>query len=230
MGSRHQHAVFDGPRGRKNTSWRPGAEDHVEIGRGYYDHRPRRGRIALMKRTLLLNFVFAALAFAPFLLAQNRTDSLKTFGDGSTIDAAGARIPAGWPLYVTAGTTAGMNGGSTVRDQARTTLSKLQQNIANAGFSLNDVAFVRAYVVPDSTGKADFAGWDEAWREVFGNAKTPRKPARTTLAVPRLGTPETVIEIEFVCSAPANDFSSSDKLGLPVANPVLKPYGTKEAG
>src|SRR5262249_58926089 len=54
--------------------------------------------IALMKRTLLLAF-FAALAFAPFLLAQNRTDSLKTFGNGSTIDAAGVRIPAGWPLY-----------------------------------------------------------------------------------------------------------------------------------
>src|SRR5262249_47992641 len=162
-----------------------------------------------MKRTLLLAFS-AALAFAPFLFAQNRTDSLKTFGDGSTIDAAGARIPAGWPLYVTAGTTAGMNGGSTVRDQARTTLSKLQQNIANAGFSLNDVVFRRAYVVPAATGKADFAGWDEAWREVFGNAKTPHKPARTTLAVPRLGTPETLIEIEFVCSAPAKDFSSSE--------------------
>ncbi len=53
----------------------------------------------------------AALAFAPFVLAQNRPDSLKTFGGGSTIDAAGAKIPAGWPLYVTAGTTAGMNGG-----------------------------------------------------------------------------------------------------------------------
>ena len=116
--------------------------------------------IALMKRTLLLAFS-AALAFAPFLLAQNRTDSLKRFGNGSTIDAAGVRIPAGWPLYVTAGTTAGMNGGSTVRDQARTTLSKLQQNISTAGFGLNDVAFVRAYVVPDATGKVDFAGWDE---------------------------------------------------------------------
>jgi enamine deaminase RidA (YjgF/YER057c/UK114 family) len=181
-----------------------------------------------MKRTLLLSFS-AALAFAPFVLAQNRPDSLKTFGGGSTIDAAGAKIPAGWPLYVTAGTTAGMNGGSTVRDQARTTLSKLQQNISTAGFGLSDVAFVRAYVVPDATGKVNFAGWDEAWREMFGNAKTPHKPARTTIAVPRLGTPETLIEIEFVCSAPARDFSSSDKLGLPAANPVLKPYGTKEA-
>jgi len=181
-----------------------------------------------MKRTRLLALA-AALAFAPFLLAQNQADRLKTFGDSSTIYATGAKIPAGWPVYFTAGTTAGMNGGSTVRDQARTTLSKLQQNISTAGFSLNDVAFVRAYVVPDATGKVDFAGWDEAWREVFGNAKTPHKPARTAIAVPRLGTPETLIEIEFVCSAPAREFSSSDKLGLPIANPMLKPYGTKEA-
>ena len=64
----------------------------------------QRSRMLFMKRTLLLSFS-AALAFAPFVLAQNRPYSLKTFGGGSTIDAAGAKIPAGWPLYVTAGTT-----------------------------------------------------------------------------------------------------------------------------
>src|SRR6516164_323404 len=64
----------------------------VEVCAGTTSPPIQRSRIAFMKRTLLLSFC-AALAFAPFLLAQNRADSLKTFGAGSTIDATGAKIP-----------------------------------------------------------------------------------------------------------------------------------------
>jgi len=52
------------------------------------------------------------------------------------------------------------------------------------------------------------------------------------VAVPQLGaTGATLIEIEFVClpGDTAGLFVGSDKLGLPVANAMLKPYGTKEA-
>ncbi len=56
------------------------------------------------------------------------------------------------------------------------------------------------------------------------------KPARTTVGVPLLGRPGTLIEVEFV-AFPASATSiaaGSDKLGLPVASKILKPYGTRE--
>jgi enamine deaminase RidA (YjgF/YER057c/UK114 family) len=63
---------------------------------------------------------------------------------------------------------------------------------------------------------------------MFG--KMPMKPARTTVGVPLLGRPETLIEVEFVTfpSASQELFAGSGKLNLPVTNKVLKPYGTRE--
>jgi enamine deaminase RidA (YjgF/YER057c/UK114 family) len=137
-------------------------------------------------------------------------------------------IAGGMPVYFSSGSTAGQGAPETMKGQALVTLKKLEENITAAGLSLGDLAFVRAYLAPGADGKIDYAGWNEAWTEMF--AKAPHKPARTTVGVPLLGRPGTLIEIEFVCTTPGKPdlFSSSDKLGLPVTNPMLKPYGTKE--
>jgi enamine deaminase RidA (YjgF/YER057c/UK114 family) len=96
---------------------------------------------------------------------------------------------------------------------------------------VSDVVFVRAYLAPGPDGKVDFAGWNAAWTETFGTAAMPIKPARSTIAVPLLGNPATLIEVEYVAAAePTTEglFASSDKGGLPAGNAMLKPYGTKE--
>ena len=74
-----------------------------------------------------------------------------------------------------------------------------------------------------------YAGWSEAWAETFGSAAMPTKPSRTTIAVPQLGSPATLIEIEYVASgapAPATLFAGANP---PVSNAMLKAYGPKES-
>jgi enamine deaminase RidA (YjgF/YER057c/UK114 family) len=116
-----------------------------------------------------------------------------------------------------------------MKGQALITLKRLADNLAAAGLKPADVLFVRAYLAPGASGAVDFAGWNAAWSETFGTAETPVKPARTTVAVPLLGRPGTLIEIEYVASTAPSEglFAGSAALGLPVDNPRLKPYGTK---
>jgi enamine deaminase RidA (YjgF/YER057c/UK114 family) len=140
--------------------------------------------------------------------------------------SAAAKAMSGGAIYFSSGNTPGPDAGDDMRSQALATLKRLQQNIADAGLTPDDVAFVRAYLVPGPDGTTDYAGWNAAWSETF---KT-HKPARSTVAVPLLGRPGTLIEIEFVCLPASNPqlFASSAKLGLPQTNPRIKPYGTKE--
>src|SRR4051812_4937352 len=173
----------------------------------------------------------ATTAFALLLAASvfGGTPPFKTYSDDKGIYSAGAIVSGGQPLYFSSGSTAGKDAPTTVKGQALVTLGKLKDKLSAAGLALGDVVFVRAYLAPGADGKVDFAGWNEAWTEFFA-AVAPHKPARTTVGVPQLGRPGTLVEIEFVCapSATPNLFASSEKLGLTVANPRLKPYGTKE--
>ncbi len=157
-------------------------------------------------------------------------DTITRYGDAATVYATGAKVAAGSPLYFSAGMTAGEGAPASMKAQALLTLKKLGDSLATAGIKPSEVLFVRAYLAPGADGKVDFAGWNEAWAETFGNASNPVKPARTTVAVPLLGRPSTLIEVEYVAATASSDglFMGSDKLGLPVANPMLKPYGTKE--
>jgi enamine deaminase RidA (YjgF/YER057c/UK114 family) len=170
----------------------------------------------------------AALAFAAS--GSLHAAAFTAYGDASTVYATGVKVTGGLPVYFSSGNTAGQGAPDTMKGQALQTMQKLEENIAAAGFKLSDVVFVRAYLAPAADGKIDYAGWNAAWGEVFGTARFPHKPARTTVGVPLLGRPGTYIEIEYVCAKPDEPglFASSDKLGLPVSNPMLKPYGTKE--
>lgn len=176
-------------------------------------------------RHLLPLLALTAACVAPAIAA-----SYESFGDGKALYSFGSKLGAGLPLYFTSGAAAGAKGGDTMKLQALATLKNLTDNVKAAGLSLSDVAFVRAYLAPGADGKVDFAGWNDAWKETFGTDAQPNKPARTTIAVPLLGRPGNFIEIEFVCVTDKADgiVAGSEKLGLPVTNPLLKPYGTKE--
>ena len=118
-----------------------------------------------------------------------------------------------------------------MKGQATQTLQRLSDNLKEAGLSFEDVAFARAYLAPGADGKVDYDGWNAAWDEVFNNPARPIsvKPARTTVAVPLLGRPGTLIEIDLVClPKKGTDFASAARAGLPAFNSQLKPYGTKD--
>lgn len=143
----------------------------------------------------------------------------------SPYSAAAQAAPSG-AIYFSSGSTPGQDAPADMRNQALVTLKRLERNIADAGLTMKDVAFVRAYLAPGADGSTDYAGWNAAWSETFGT----HKPARSTVGVPLLGRPGMLIEIEFVCfpAGGAQRFAGSDELGLPRTNPRLKPYGTKE--
>ncbi|HEY6123173.1 MAG TPA: Rid family hydrolase, partial [Steroidobacteraceae bacterium] len=139
--------------------------------------------------------------------------------------------PGAIPLYFPSGSTAGPDAPTDMKGQAAVTLQRLSANLKDAGLSLEDVAFARAYLVPGADGKVDYEGWNAAWDEVFNNPAKPVavKPARTTVAVPLLGRVGTLIEIDFIClPKKGTDFASAARSGLPAFNSQLKPYGTKE--
>jgi enamine deaminase RidA (YjgF/YER057c/UK114 family) len=87
------------------------------------------------------------------------------------------------------------------------------------------VGFVRAFLAPGADGKIDYAGWDAAWAETFSGAK----PARSTVGVPFLGSPSTLIEIEFVALPRATPALFNEAKGkLTAGSERLALYGTPE--
>ena len=67
------------------------------------------------------------------------------------------------------------------------------------------VVYPRAYLVADpAKGAIDTDGWNAAYREVFGTAANPTKPARSTVGVSALVNPLWLIEIEAFAVYPAS--------------------------
>ena len=173
--------------------------------------------------SLGLALIFAAPAFA--------NDNVEFYGERAAAFASGVKVLSGRPLYFTSGGNSNAKDGPTMKEQALATMKRLEANIATAGYGIADVAFVRAYLRPGPAGAVDYDGWDAAWGEVFNGANAPVKPARTTVAVPAPNQNGALIEIEYVCATrnPGIMAAESGKQALPVANPNLKPFGTKEA-
>lgn len=172
-----------------------------------------------------------ALFLASYAAVAMGSPAFKPVGDASGRYSPVTVSPGAIPLYFPSGSTAGADAPKDMKGQATQTLQRLRANLEDAGLSLEDVAFARAYLAPGADGKVDYDGWNAAWDELFNNPAKPVavKPARTTVAVPLLGRPGTLIEIDLVCLPKKGaDFASAVKAGLPSFNSQLKPYGTKE--
>jgi enamine deaminase RidA (YjgF/YER057c/UK114 family) len=53
---------------------------------------------------------------------------------------------------------------------------------------------------PSKDGKMDFAGMMEGYKQFFGTAEQPNKPARSTVQVANLVGPGMMVEIEVVAA------------------------------
>ena len=86
-------------------------------------------------------------------------------------------------------------------EQSIAIMQRIETTLAEAGFTLEDVYFLRVYLAPDrKTGKVDFEAWFKAYGEFFNNEKLKEKVARSTIAVHSLAHPDLLIEIE-ACAA-----------------------------
>lgn len=81
--------------------------------------------------------------------------------------------------------------------QTRSILRKIQAELAAHHLALGDVVMMRVFLVaPPGRERMDFAGMMTAYREFFGTADQPRRPARSTMQVSGLVDPGWLVEIE----------------------------------
>ena len=140
------------------------------------------------------------------------------YGSPTAPISGGVAIPAGaawvWtsgtgPPVVKADAPAGdiARWGDT-RTQARGVLKSIETQLAAQGLTMADVVYLRCFLVADpAKGALDVDGWNAAYREFFGTAANPTKPARSTIGVAALVLPLWLVEIEAVAVYPATPSS-----------------------
>jgi enamine deaminase RidA (YjgF/YER057c/UK114 family) len=116
-------------------------------------------------------------------------------------------VPAGSRLVYVSGTVpdpadAAAPAGSVQRfgdtaTQTRSILRKIEAQLARHQLGLGDVVMMRLFLVaPPGQVRMDFAGMMTAYREFFGTAAQPNRPARSTMQVAGLVDPGWLVEIE----------------------------------
>ncbi|MFC0263041.1 RidA family protein [Fontibacter flavus] len=122
----------------------------------------------------------------------------------------GVYIPEGKEYFYTSGLVAPvkdenaepgtyMRYGNTY-EQSIGILERIKETIGEAGFTMEEVFFLRVYLAPDKNGQIDWDAWFRAYGEYFNNAENPNKVARSTIAVYALANPDLLIEIEAVAA------------------------------
>ncbi len=108
-----------------------------------------------------------------------------------------SRVPEGAP----AGTPAVFVGDTAV--QTRSVLSRIKKSLEDQGLTLGDVVQMNVFLAgdPKLDDKMDFGGMNTAYREFFGTAEQPNKPARSTVQVAAL-VGGALVEIDVVAARP----------------------------
>ena len=87
--------------------------------------------------------------------------------------------------------------------QTRSVLGKIEAQLKRHGMGLGDIVMMRVFLVaPPGQARMDFAGMMSAYREYFGTAAQPNKPARSTLQASGLVDPGWLVEIEATAARP----------------------------
>lgn len=143
-----------------------------------------------------------ALSAAALALAGSAHAQIKRVGEPTAAISRTVVVPPGYSIVYLAGTTAGAGGATTgpvpdTKAQTLVVLDKLKAQLAAEGLTFADVTMMNVYLVgvPEKEGRMDSAGMNEAYRQYFGTAEQPNKPARVTVQVAQLGGPRTYVEI-----------------------------------
>ena len=127
--------------------------------------------------------------------------------------SASVEVPAGSRLVYVSGTVPdpvdeAAPPGSVARfgdtaTQTRSILSKIQAQLRQHHMDLKDVVMMRVFLVaPPGQEAMDFAGMMTGYREFFGTAEQPNRPARSTMEVAGLVDPGWLVEIEVTAAGP----------------------------
>lgn|GEM_PF-661675 len=87
--------------------------------------------------------------------------------------------------------------------QTISTLQKIKALLESQGYKMSDLVKLQLFIAADPrTGKMDFAGANEGFKQFFGTADNPNTVARSTFQVAALVGPFFLIEIEALAVKP----------------------------
>jgi enamine deaminase RidA (YjgF/YER057c/UK114 family) len=146
-------------------------------------------------------------------VAAQPVGEIRRIGAPQAAILSSAEVPAGSRLVYVSGTVpnavdASAPAGSVQRygdtpTQTRSVLRKIEAELGQHGLGLGDVVMMRVFLVaPPGQARMDFPGMMTAYREFFGTAAQPNRPARSTMQVAGLVDPGWLVEIEVTAAAP----------------------------
>ncbi|HEX8062002.1 MAG TPA: RidA family protein [Allosphingosinicella sp.] len=149
----------------------------------------------------------AILTGALLLASAGEAKEVRRLGAADSPIAASAEVPAGSRIVYISGSVPdpvdpSAPAGSAQRygdtaAQTRSVLRKIEAQLKKHGMGLGDIVMMRVFLVPPpGQARMDFAGMMTAYRESFGTAAQPNKPARSTLQAAGLVDPGWLVEIE----------------------------------
>ncbi len=86
------------------------------------------------------------------------------------------------------------------KTQTISVLQQIEATLKGQNLSMGDVVMMHVYLAgdPGKGGKMDFAGMMEGYKQFFGTAEQPNKPARSAMQVAGLAAPGALVEIEVI--------------------------------
>ena len=157
-----------------------------------------------MRRLVLLAALIAAPAEA---------QEIRRVGAPEAPISASVAVPAGSRLVYVSGQVPDVAdpnapAGSVQRfgdtaTQTRSVIRRIEAQLRRHGLALDDVVMMRVFLVaPPGQSRMDFAAMMTAYREFFGSADRPNRPARSTMQVSGLVDPGWLVEIEATAAEP----------------------------
>jgi len=151
--------------------------------------------------------LLATLAIGLALASAGEAKEVRRLGAAESPIAASAEVPAGSRIVYISGTVPdaadpSAPAGSVKRygdtaTQTRSVLGKIEAQLKQHDMGLGDIVMMRVFLIaPPGEARMDFAGMMTAYREFFGTAAQPNKPARSTLQAAGLVDPGWLVEIE----------------------------------
>lgn len=166
-----------------------------------------------MRKFVSLGLVMAGLSATLPAQAQGPIERINTTPPALILQ--GAKVKAGTELFFLSGqlpspvdpskplsmATATVDDFGDTKTQTISTLAKIKTLLEANGYKMSDLVKLSLFVAADpKTGKMDFAGANEGFKQFFGTADNPTTVARSTFQVAALVAPAFLIEIEAIAA------------------------------
>jgi enamine deaminase RidA (YjgF/YER057c/UK114 family) len=161
---------------------------------------------------MMKNNIFLIVTALIFFSCQNRNSNqeIRRIDRPESSILKGVFVPEGKDIFFTSGLVSkvlnpdapagDMSKYGNAYEQSSGTLQRIKETLEAEGYSMEDVFFLRVYLVPDESGKIDWDAWFKAYAEYFNNNENPNKVARSTIGVYKLARPELLVEVEAVAA------------------------------